>query len=82
MYKLSVRRGEIEAIPAYKTVATECFEELERFKSEFAEVEQEKTKLYNEMIQEINVLKDEVSEVTEVTIACKITLKPLKKGTL
>lgn len=66
VYKLSVRRGEIESIEMCKSEARICSEELEQYKEKYTDLEKETKKLYQDMIQEVKKLEQQVCELQDI----------------
>jgi hypothetical protein len=60
VYKLSVKRGEIETIDQLKSEVEMVNKEFDDFKVKYNDLEKQKNALYEEMILEINSLKEEV----------------------
>ena len=66
VYKLSVKRGEIETIEMLKSEVRVINQEIEKFKKMYDDLEKEKSKLYEEIILEVNKLDNEVCELKDV----------------
>ena len=66
VYRLSILRGDIETTDSLKTEVGIINEEFEEFKEKYNDLEKEKNTLYEEMIFEVNKLKQEVCDLKYV----------------
>lgn len=66
VYRLSVKRGEIETIEQLKTEVSIINQEFQEFKEKYHNLENEKQALYEEMLSEVNGLKEEVCDLKTI----------------
>ena len=66
VYRLSIKRGEVETIEQLKTEVSIINQEFEEFEEKYHDLENEKQALYEEMIFEVNSLKEEVCDLKTV----------------
>ena len=66
VYKLTVRRMETESVDALMAEVERCQNELQEWKRKYADLENEKEKLYDEMKKEINKLEEEITDLKHV----------------
>ena len=79
VYRLSIKRGEIATIEQL-TKVTIINQEFEEFKEKYHDLENEKQALYEEIIFEVNSLKEEVCDLNTVNKQLiDYMLTPLKK---
>jgi len=60
VYKLTVRRMETESVDALMAEDERCQNEVQEWKRKYADLENEKEKLHDEMKNEINKLGEEI----------------------
>ena len=65
MYKLSVRRGEIESIDIIRSEVSKSCEELEEYKKKYNDLEKERNEFFD-MMKEKDMLEQEISDMTQV----------------
>ena len=66
VYKLTVRRMETESVDALMAEVERCQNEVQEWKRKYADLENEKEKLYDEMKKEINKLGEETTDLKHV----------------
>ncbi len=66
LYRLSVRRGEIDSNEVNKAEIKQCRDEAEMYKQKYSDLEKEKNDLYEEMIKEVNRLEEEITDLKQV----------------
>lgn len=68
VYKLNVRRFEAEKVGSsvYKSELEQAKREIEEWKKRYNDLAAEKEQLYNDMLKEINVMKEEITDLKQV----------------
>ena len=66
LYRLSVRRGEIDSNEVNKAEIKQCRDEAEMYKQKYSNLEKEKNDVYEEMIKEVNRLEEEITDLKQV----------------
>jgi hypothetical protein len=66
VYRMSVRRGEIDSSEVNKLEIKRCCEEVEMYKSKYSDLEKEKNSIYEEMKAEVTRLVEEIHDLKEV----------------
>lgn len=66
VYKISIRRGEVESVSKLKAEINECNIELEEWEKKYENLSEAKEKLYNDMIEEIDCLEREIEDLESV----------------
>ena len=66
VYKLSIRRNEVETFESLKSEIEKSQHELDEWKRKFNDLAAEKEKLYDDMIREINELQEEITDLKQV----------------
>ena len=79
VYRLSILRGDIETTDSLKTEVGIINEEFEEFKEKYNDLEKEKNTLYEEMIFEVNKLKQEVCDLKYVNKELMDNIDTLEK---
>jgi hypothetical protein len=65
LYKLSVRRGEMESVQTMNTKIQEHRKELEEWKTKYSDLAEESKTLYEDMIKEVKNLEEEITDLNE-----------------
>ena len=79
VYSLCVRRGELESVEALKSEALISCKEVEEWRKMYADLENEKKKLYEEMKQEVNKMEAEITDLTQVNKELSDFIKDLEE---
>ena len=66
VYKLSIRRNEIETVDSLRSELQKSQEEVEEWKRKYSDLAAEKERLYDDMIEEINELQVEMKDLKQV----------------
>lgn len=71
VYKLSVRRGEIDSRETQNTKIQDYCKELEEWRRKYSNLAEEKKTLYEDMMKEVNNLEKEVTDLKEANKALR-----------
>ena len=66
VYKLSIRRNEVETFESLKSEIEKSQHELDKWKRKFNNLAAEKEKLHDDMIREINELQEKITDLRQV----------------
>ena len=66
LYKLSIRRSEIETVEQVKSEMEKCKNETEEWKNKYSDMKAEKEELYQAMKDEVNELQEEIVDLQNV----------------
>ena len=79
LYKLSVRRGEMESVQTVNTKIQEHRKELEEWKTKYSDLAEESKTLYEDMVKEVKNLEEEITDLNETNKALREYVEVLER---
>ena len=79
VHKLTVRKMETESVDALMAEVERCQNEVQEWKTKYADLENEKGKLYDEMTNEINKLGEEIADLKHVNKDLAVYVEALEQ---
>ena len=80
VYKLSIRRGEIDTVETHSTKLRDCTQELNEWRSKYSNIVEEKKILYEDMMKEVNSLEMEITDLKEANKDLRDYVEILKRN--